>query len=131
MLVGVAGCTPTVVPSMSPSPAARTTPEVTVDNGTTIAITVVVNGAVVETVPAGIRQRDLGFVMPSLPWRIEARSPSGRVLTSLTITSTDVIDASHGKFAYRDLSCGRVSLSSGGDPVEGPVAGTPSPGDCD
>jgi hypothetical protein len=75
--------------------------------------------------------------LPALPWAIEARSPSGRVLTSLTVNSGDVWQVtfpdgsvgSKGDAARVDLSCGRLDIWSG-PPLAGPAPGPGSPGDC-
>lgn len=119
--------TPTVGPS--PSPTARIFPDLSVQNGTTIPITLLVNGVVLETVAPGSYQDPIALRMPSPPWRIEARSPSGRLLTSLTVLKTTYVDWNTGVGARADLSCGRLDLWSG-PPMIGPAPGPGSPGDC-
>ena len=67
--------------------------------------------------------------LPSLPWSIETRSPSGRVLSRLTVDAGDVVyttpDASghsmsKGDAVRVDLSCGRLDVWSG-PPLLGPM----------
>jgi hypothetical protein len=127
LAVALAACTTSVSPS--PSPTDRTFPDLGIQNGTTIPVTLLVNGAVLETVAPGDYQDPVTLPMPSLPWRIEARSPAGRVLTSLTVTTTTYVDWSTGVGARVDLSCGRLDLWSG-PPMLGPAPGSGSPGDC-
>lgn len=121
-------CAPVEV--LSPAPLA-------VSNGTTLAVTVAVNDEVIRTIPphtgASIDPSDL----PPLPWKVEARSPSGRVLVSLTVRPGDVQEtttpeggSSHkGSAARVDLSCGRLDIWSG-PPLFGPMPGPGTPGDC-
>jgi hypothetical protein len=120
-----AGC----IAAPSPTASIRSYPDLSIQNGTTIAVTLVVNSMTLETVGPGVLQDPVPQRMPSLPWRVEARSPSGRLLTSLTITPSTYIDANTGAGARVDLSCGRLDLWSG-PPMLGPVPGSGSPGDC-
>lgn len=113
-----------------------------VSNGTTLTITLAVDGelvrtlapgAVVEAIPAG--------ALPALPWVVEARSPSGRLLTSMTVSAGDVrqVEAPveggvvrKGPWAQAVLSCGRVDIWSWSGPPPPPPTGpaSGSPGDC-
>lgn len=108
--------------SAGTSPAAVTaSPKaLSISNGTTIPVTLVVNGAVVETVAPGGYQDPITALMPALPWAVETRSPSGRVLSSLTIGAADNISTTSGKGARAGLSCGRLDVWSG-PPMLGPV----------
>jgi hypothetical protein len=104
-----------------------------VSNGTTLAVTIVVNGIEIETVAAGQGDDIRAARLPALPWRVEARSPSGRILLPLNVRSGDAhqtADSSGGVAARLDLSCGRLDLWSG-PPLLGPAPGPGSPGDCD
>src|SRR5450756_347045 len=67
-----------------PSPSG-TQMTLSIQNGTTIAVTLVVNGKVIETVPAGGYEDPTKNELPGLPWDVETRSPSGRVLSSMTV----------------------------------------------
>lgn len=107
-------------------------------NGTTIAVTLVVNGTVVETVaPGGYQDPVPPTEMPPLPWQVEARSPSGRLLSSLTVHQGDVWQQStpsggtllHGDAVRADLSCGRLDIWSG-PPLGGPMFMPGPSGDC-
>jgi hypothetical protein len=107
-------------------------------NGTTIAVTLVVNGTVVETVaPGGYQDPVPPTEMPPLPWQVEARSPSGRLLSSLTVHQGDVWQQStpsggmllHGDAVRADLSCGRLDIWSG-PPLVGPTFIPGPSGDC-
>ena len=110
-----------------------------VSNGTTLTITLAVDGelvrtlapgAVVEAIPAG--------ALPALPWVVEARSSSGRLLTSMTVKAGDVLRAgnpaevSKGPRTSAVLSCGRVDIWSWSGPPPPPPTGpaSGSPGDC-
>jgi hypothetical protein len=109
-----------------------------ISNGTTLTVTLVVNGTVVATAVPGVAVAPIpASALPPLPWIVEARSPSGRVLTSMTVKAGDVWrsvlpdgsveDQSDG--ARVDLSCGRLDIWSG-EPMIGPAPGSGSPGDC-
>jgi hypothetical protein len=126
LLLGVlAGCTaPGTVPAGSMS--------VSIENGTTLTVTLVVNDAPVATVQPGDEADIPASQLSSLPWNVEARSPSGRVLVSMVVHDGDVVQASGGSKgdANRvDLSCGRIDIWSG-PPLLGPAPGPGSPGDC-
>jgi hypothetical protein len=124
--------------SGSPLPAAKMS--LGVWNGSTLTVTLVVNGVTIESLAAG--QADYAIPasrLPPLPWQAEVRSPSGRVLVSLPVQEGDVWEtvdssgggASKGDANRIDLSCGRIDIWSGpplGGPAPPPSAG--SPGDC-
>ena len=122
-------------PTPTPAPPAP----LNIANGTSIPVTLVVNGVVVETVPPGGFQDPVAGSLPPLPWSVETRAPSGRVLSRLTVKAGDVVyttpDASGhssatGDAVRVDLSCGRLDVWSG-PPMLGP-AFVPGPsGDCD
>ncbi len=110
-----------------------------ISNGTTLAVAVVVNGVVVGVYPGGTGRDGISASeLPALPWIVEARSPSGRVLTSMTVLADDVWSAETGNGGTErkgdgmrvDLSCGRLDIWSG-PPMLGPAPGPGSPGDCD
>ncbi len=78
--------------------------------------------------------------LPFLPWDVEVRSPSGRVLTTMhvdigevvTTTPTGAVAGRTIPFGRVDLSCGRLTIWAGDFPPSGP-APPPSPGrpgDC-
>lgn len=106
---------------------ATTTPsqamKLSIDNETTIAVTLVVNGSIIETVPPGGYEDPIKGDLPQLPWNVETRSPSGRVLSTLVVHQGDFWQTSGGAKgdAVRvDLSCGRLDLWYG-PPLLGPA----------
>ena len=134
---GGAGSSLPSLSSASPSPSG---PNMTLSiaNHTTIAVTVVVNRKVIETVAAGGYEDPIKAELPGLPWEVETRSPGGRVLSSLTVKSGDVWyktpDASgnseaKGDAVRVDLSCGRLDVWSG-PPLSGPIFSPGPAGDC-
>ena len=135
-MVGVlfAACSALVV---TPSPALNTAPSLGISNGTTLAVTLVVNGAVVGTFAPGARSDPIAASLPGLPWAVQVRSPSGRLLTSMTVRVGDVWQTTgpdggvtmKGDGMRVDLSCGRLDIWSG-PPMLGPPPGPGTPGDC-
>ncbi len=101
-----------------------------INNGTTITVSLLVNGVVVATVSPGVQIDPLAVELPPRPWVIETRSPSGRVLSTLSISATDYIDNFDGKLVRVDLSCGRLDVWSGPQP-HGPTYIPGPSGDCD
>src|SRR4051812_28515937 len=61
-------------------------PNLGVSNGTTLVVTVFVNGnAVASYPPGGPSPTIVPSSLPPLPWKVEARSPSGRTLTTMDV----------------------------------------------
>ena len=120
-----------------PSPTASPPMKLSIHNGTTIAVTLVVNGSVIETVPPGGHEDPIKGEPPALPWNVETRSPSGHVLSTLTVHEGDVWQTSlpNGGVVYKgdgarvDLSCGRLDVWSG-PPLIGPIFSPGPSGDC-
>ena len=144
--IALVACAPTIA---SPNPTTRPAeptqlagrPVLGARNGSTLSVTVTVNGAVVGTVQPSAVMPPLDFAnLPPFPWTVEARSPSDRVLTSMTVDSgyvtlgTDPNGNLGSSFTFGrvDLSCGRVTIWAGYSelfgPAPAPSAG--SPGDC-
>jgi hypothetical protein len=101
-------------------------------NSTTLEVTLVINGTPIGRVAAGDGVEVPPSEMPALPWNVEARSPSGRLLLQMTVRAGDVDiegDSQSGTGARVDLSCGRLDLWSG-PPMHGPAPGPGMPGDC-
>jgi hypothetical protein len=110
-------------------------------NGTTLTVSLFVNGQLV-----GVSHPDAPGPtidpnsLPPLPWTVEARSQTGRVLTSMIVEPGDVRTAtgpddqvSHsGTFDRVDLSCGRLTIWAGDVVPSGPAPppSPGSPGDC-
>jgi hypothetical protein len=117
-------------PFAGPTTAATTaSPPLSIWNGTSIPVTLVVNDAVIETVAPGDRQDPITATLPAPPWRIELRSPAGLVLSTLTVSQGDYISNSTGRAVRADLSCGRLDLWSG-PPLAGPTFIPGPSGDC-
>jgi len=107
-------------------------------NQTTLTVTLVVNGAVARTVRPQTQEIVFAKDLPPLPWSVETRSPSGRVLSRMTVRAGDASETSlpgggrevKGDAVRVDLSCGRLDVWSG-PPLAGPPPGPGTPGDCD
>ena len=137
--IGIAGCQAiTRTPSATAGPIGQFggRPVLGISNGTPMVVTLYLNGRVVET---GLEPIDFAS-LPPLPWRVEARSPSGRVLTSMQVTTGDVWSTTdpsgnvetNGAMGRVDLSCGRITIWAGYYAPSGPPPASPagSPGDC-
>jgi hypothetical protein len=109
-----------------------------VDNGTTLAVTVVVNGQNIGMVAPQTQQSFDASGMPAMPWSIQVLSPSGRLLTSVSAdpgsagssTDADGHTTQYGVGSRVDLSCGRLDVYVG-PPMIGPAPGPGQPGDCE
>ncbi len=132
----VAGCT------ASPSAAISSRPNLGVSNGSTLTVTLVVNGRrVADVPPSGPSPTIDTTALPALPWDVQALSPSGRVLTSMHVapgqvwstTGPDGVVRSQGSMGRVDLSCGSVRIWAGDVAPSGPApAASPgSSGDCE
>jgi hypothetical protein len=133
LAVTIAACNPTA------SDPAR--PNLGVANGTTLTVTLVVNGQRVAEFPGRGQQPSIDTgALPPLPWKVQGLSPSGRVLTSMDVapgqvqTRTDpggVVEQS-GTMGRVDLSCGRLTIWAGDIQPSGPAptASPGIPGDC-
>ena len=143
--VAIAGCggllpTPDLT-DPSPQGAAAAADDfgstIDVSNGTTLAITIVVNGravAIVRPLAAGTVKPGL---LPPKPWAIEARTATGRRLFAFVVQPGQVTRVARpdggvemqGAGSRVDLSCGRLDVTVG-PPMLGPVPGPGRPGDC-
>lgn len=112
-------------------------PPLGVSNGTDLAVIVTVNGIEAGRFAAGVGDEIDVNVLPPLPWSVEARTTTGRLLTSMDVQPGQVFrrqlpDGStqiSGALGRVDLSCGRFDMWAGG-PVGGPAPGPGTPGDC-
>jgi hypothetical protein len=108
-----------------------------VSNGTTLPVSITVNGQDIGAVRAGDVLTVPSGVLPPMPWTVDARSPSGRLLTTMTANREDIHQEDFGNGTTQesgagariDLSCGRLDLWVGVRPL-GPVPGPGVPGDC-
>jgi hypothetical protein len=122
-------------PTPSPSPDAI---GLGVVNGTDLRVSIVVNTTVIETIaPQSADKAILMSVLPPLPWVVQARTSSGRVLVTMTAGPGDVqgpaeIGQLHtAKYSAVDLSCGELSMWTGAiQPTGGGPPGSGSSGDC-
>jgi hypothetical protein len=111
-----------------------------ISNGTTLTVTLLVNGQLVRSVgPGAVADAFPASTLPGLPWAIEARTSSGRLLISLTIKAGDVLEqptlggfTSKGPWTQAVLSCGRLDVWSwsGSRPPPPPGPASESPGNC-
>jgi hypothetical protein len=112
-----------------------------ITNGTSVEVGLYVNGQQVGVVlPFGPQPSIDPAALPALPWHVEARSASGRVLTQMDVTSADVaptegpdgVVINAGTFSRVDLSCGRLTIWAAGEPPSGgpPAASGGQAGDC-
>jgi hypothetical protein len=125
----------------TPVPAASDRPPLGVSNGTTLTVSVFVNGRQVATFAPGgpVPTIDVG-ALPPLPWMVEARSPSGRVLTTMEVTPGTVLATTYpdgdvettGTVGRVDLSCGSLRIWAGFSQPSGPapMPSSGTPGDC-
>jgi hypothetical protein len=121
------------------SPTATARPQLGISSGTTLVVTVVINGRVVGTSePGGPSPTFDPATLPGLPWTVEARSPSGRVLTSMRVEPGDIWTTARpggaveqaGTLGRVDLSCGSLRIWAGDVMPSGPFPGSGTPGDC-
>jgi hypothetical protein len=112
---------PTATPTPAPSGATFS-----VANGTTVPVAIAVNGTVVETVPAGTTEDPIRAPLPPRPWTVEARSPSGRVLVTMTVAANDPLSDTYGRVGSAVLACGWLDLWAGA-PILGEPAFSPDP----
>lgn len=118
--------------------APHQTRDLSVSNQTALVVTVAVNGGVLQIVPPGQFVAIFVSGSSSEPWTVEARAPSGRVLSSMTVRPGDVSETTNpdgsrtrrGAAVRVDLSCGRLDMWSG-PPLAGPMPGPGTPGDCE
>ena len=116
-------------------------PNFGVANGTTLAIVITIQspdgGTTINVAPGGSLEIDPSR-SPQLPWSVEARTESGRLLTSMTVLPGQVTRTVHPDGSVEttstggrvDLSCGRLDIWAGSPPI-GPVPGPGVPGDCE
>ena len=115
------GTAPTLTPSL---------PKLGVMNGTTLTVTVNINGHATQDVPPGsMVPAAMLEAVPALPWTVEVRSPSGRVLATMYL-GTQVESSTGSSRADFDLSCGRITLWTGDVEPEAPASSGGTPGDC-
>lgn len=132
LLVLLAAC-------LAPADGVDSSPALTVANQTELAVSLFANGDLIAEFPAQTGER-VDADLPRLPWDVEARSPSGRVLTSMRVELGDVRTETDAEgvitrttaFGRVDLSCGRLTIWAGDAALSGPPPGPDPgvPGDC-
>jgi hypothetical protein len=122
---------PTAPPGASPSSASSPSPgNLNISNATTLIVTLVVNGLRVGEVPPDSQRTIEAFGLPALPWNVEARSPTGRVLMTYQVQPGDV-QTYGSSVSWIDLSCGRLWIGQGNLTPDAPVPLSPGKtGDC-
>lgn len=135
----LAGCVAGEAASPSTSPAQGAI-GLGVVNQTDLQVSLVVNGALIKTfAPHSFDKTIYMSALPPLPWLVEARTSSGRVLVTMTVSSGDMPEPTQvegggimrsGKVRSLDLSCGRLRIWTGDYEWSGPVPESGSPGDC-
>ena len=136
VIFSLAGCI-----ASPPAPISQR-PNLGVSNGSTLTVTLVVNGRRVADFPAGGPYPTIDTTaLPALPWEVQALSPSGRVLTSMHVAPGQVwsttgpggVVTQQGSMGRVDLSCGTLRIWAGDFAPSGPVpAASPgTPGDCE
>lgn len=121
----------TAPPAASPSSSSSPSPgNLNISNGTTLTVTLVVNGRRVGEVPPDSQRMIEAFGLPALPWNVEARSPTGRVLMTYQVQPGNV-QTYGSSVRWIDLSCGRLWIGHGNLTPDAPVPPSPGePGDC-
>ena len=132
LLVLVTGCGPIVPIGVVPSPSVGADGNVHVSNGTTLDISIVVNGLSIGTVRAGDEIAIESSRLPGLPWAVEARSPSGRLILPWHVGVGQIqkaLDGTGASAATATLTCGVFTIRIGAIGDTGP---DPNPPDsCD
>ena len=128
MVVALAACGGQ---SATASPSRTFVPSAGLPNGSTIPIAIAVNGTVLVTVPAKTTLGLSEASLPARPWTVEVRSPSGRVLSTMTVSTTDQSSAYSGQLARVDLPCGRIDVWTGGMQPLGPAFSPDMSKSCD
>lgn len=127
--------------TLAPTPPPTGRPVLGISNATPLAVTLFVNGQSLGTANPGVAMPPIDFGnLPPLPWSVEARSPTGRVLTMMhvdpgSVSATTVPNsglATSGTIGRVNLSCGRITIWAGYSPPSAPVPASPAgaPGDC-
>jgi hypothetical protein len=119
------------IPTPAPPTLQSLAGPITIRNGTTIPVTVAVNGAVIASEPAGGIAKIATGAVSAPPWTIEARSPSGRVLASLLVGVDDLISDQQSIGDVEYLECGELVMWVGGPTPDAPRPSAASPQPCD
>lgn len=138
IVLATGACTaPTPTHTPTPAPLRSTLPSPTQSpaadpiglgfvNATDMRVSLVVNGVTVRTFePHGADKAIRVSALSPLPWAVEVRATSGRVLVTMAVSAAGLWTE-----AGADLSCGQIYLWSGPTEPPWPAPGSGSPGDC-
>ena len=103
----VAGCGPSATATSPAQPSLSATWDLHIENGTTRAVTILVDGATVATVPAGQSASIAESTLPAGVWSVLAILSGGKTVLKAQI---DRSAASSGSGGRVDLSCGRLDV---------------------
>lgn len=106
-----------VVAGCASSPPASPLTSLGVANDTTLALTVLVNGQSVASLPPGGSEEGSAN-LPPRPWTVTAQAPSGRVLATMTVGPGPADPAGsgygqNGMSAQFPLTCGWIRMWTG------------------
>jgi hypothetical protein len=112
--------------------------QIVISNGTTLDLSLFVNGTKVLDVPAKGGDTLGADRLPSLPWSVEARTVNGRVVAAFSASEADLKPTRGDHLGVQwtipgdrvDLSCGMLVMWAGDHPIAGPPPGPGAPGDC-
>lgn len=107
-------------PSPTTAPESVSSGQLSIDNGTSVAITVTVNGAELVKVPPNTTNSPISASLPARPWTVEALSPTGNVLASFMVgrEAATSDQASVGRVEF--LTCGDLFIWVGGPMPDAP-----------
>lgn len=104
-------------------------PSLSVSNDTDLTVEIAVNGELVDAVEphSGVGPIPIG-ALPPLPWHVEARTESGRILVDMSVREEDLVgrEVAEGGTEHAipmgrvDLACGRLTLWAGDRAPSGP-----------
>ncbi|HEY5519450.1 MAG TPA: hypothetical protein VIK08_02230 [Candidatus Limnocylindrales bacterium] len=118
-------------PSPTTGPESLSSSQLSINNGTSVAITVTVNGAEVVKVPPNTTNSPISASLPARPWTVKALSPTGNVLASFTAgpEAATSDQASLGDVEF--LTCGDLFVWVGGPMPDAPRLTAASLKPCD
>jgi hypothetical protein len=113
----------------SPGSVASPSTSLGIENGTTLVLTLVVNGQTAATLPPG-GSEESSANLPARPWTVEARTASGRVLATMFVGLGPADPAvagdssTSGSSSRFPLSCGSIRMWTGNAPPADDAAAT-------
>jgi hypothetical protein len=114
----VAACGPiAIAPTLEPG--ARPPADVHIANGSTLDVTVKVNGTNRGILRAGEATTIVRSQMPDPPWNVEVSSPAGRLIIGAVMSAADVASIGGGTASmavFGPMVCGTVVVYVGDPP---------------